>query len=211
MPTSAIATSKPTSSTSAKPSTNPNNASHDSPNLGIDPSLLLDDYAYERVAYHVAQIGRRYRLSEDKQDDLRQDFYTAICSAARRYDPTKASRRTFTSRVIELTAVFRRRCIRNERRSAARSPLLLSDLQREHRFPELRGPRSCEPTALDLVHDLRIGLARLTHRQHQTAEALKNQTPAEIAAERGRHPSTVYREMASMRCHLSAVGLSTRT
>lgn len=190
------------------PATSPAQPKHAT---GIDPSLLLDDYAFERVAYHVAQIGRRYRLSEDGQDDLRQDFYTAICSAARRYDPTKASRRTFTSRVIELTAVFRRRCIRNERRSAARSPLLLSELQREHRFPEPRAPRSCEPTALDLVHDLRLGLSRLTHRQHQTAEALKNQTPSEIAAERRCHPSTVYREMASMRCHLSEVGLSTRT
>lgn len=176
--------------------------------IGIDPNLLIDDYAHERVAYHVAQIGREHRLREDARDDLRQDFYAAICAASRRYDPAKASRRTFTSRVIELTAIFRRRCIRNERRSAARSPLLLSELQREHRCLDLRAPRICEPSAHDLVLDLRVGLSRLTHRQHQTAAALKNQTPSEIAAERRCHASTVYREMASMRCQLTELRLA---
>ena len=178
---------------------------------GIDPALLLDGYAYGRVAYHVALIGRRFRLSDDRQEDLRQDFYAAICAAAPRYDPAKASPRTYAARVIAREALFRRRCIRNERRSAARSPLLLSDLQRENRFPEPRAPRSCEPTARDLVHDLRVGLSRLTHRQHQTAEALKNQTPAEIAAGRRCHPSTVYREMGAMRRMLAEAGLSART
>lgn len=205
MPASAIASSKSAAKTKL------NDANKDSKQLGIAPSLLLDEYAEARIAFHVAQIARRYRLSEDQQNDLRQDLYAAVCAAAPRYDPAQASRRTYTARVITREALFRCRCIRNQRRSSARSPLFLSDLQREHRFPELRAPRSTEPTSRDLVHDLGIGLSQLTHRQHQTAEALKNQSASEIAAERRCHPSTVYRELAAMRCHLSVVGLSMQT
>lgn len=186
-----------------------NSAKSDTANPSpTDPSQLIDAYAHERVDYHVGQIGRSYRLTEDERDDLRQDFFEAICTAARRYDSDRSSPQTFVCRVIERAAAYFKRRIRNERRCAARSPILLSQLQRENRGFAPLAPRACEPSAHDLVLDLRQGFAKLSRRQQQTAEAMKNQTVVEIAAERRAHRSTVYRDLGSMRATLSELGLN---
>jgi DNA-directed RNA polymerase specialized sigma24 family protein len=175
------------------------------------PHNLIDAYAYERVDYHVAQTARTYGLKRHDQDDLRQDLLTAICAAAARYDPRKAKPRTFVCGVIELEVANFKRSIRNKRRCPARAPMVLSQLQRDGRAFAPRAPRWCEPSAQDLVLDLRQRLSGLNRRQQQLAEALKNQTKQEIAAERGVHRATIYRDIAAMRDVLSTFNLSPTT
>lgn len=194
--------------TNQVPTAPPPDSIHAEPRRGIDPSNLIDDYAHERVAFHVGRIGRQFRMSEHRRNDLRQDFYLALTKAARRYDPMRASIRTFASRVIELTAAFCRRCIRNERRCPCRSAVAFSQLPRRLRDFAPSAPRACEPSSRDIVVDTEHSLAQLTHRQRTTAEALKTLTAAEIAQARRRHPSTVYREIASLRLALADCGLA---
>lgn len=171
-------------------------------------SSLINTYALDRIDYHVKRLGRGLHLSEHQREDLRQDLTLDLCKAARRYDPSKSSPRTFVSRVLTWAALHRARCIRNERQCAARSPIHLSQLQRENRGFAPLAPRTSEPSAHDLVLDLRQGFARLSRRQQQTAEALKNQSVAEIAAQHRAHRSTVYRDLGSMRATLSELGLN---
>ena len=173
----------------------------------ISPATLIDDYAMERVEYHVARLGKLLCLAEDRRDDLRQDLFVALCTAARRFDPAKSAARTFVSRVVSLAAAHHARCIRNERRNGARSPIRLSELQRDGRAFAPVGPRWCEPAALDLVIDLGDALSGLTREQQQLAAALKTISPREIAEERGVHRSTVYREIAVLRASLAERGL----
>jgi hypothetical protein len=168
---------------------------------------IIDDYAMARVDYQVARLGRLLHLSHHRKEELRQDLLLELCQAAQRFDPATSSTQTFVSRVVSLAAAFHARTIRNERGSSARSPIRLSELQRDGRCFSPAAPRWCEPSAHDLVLDLRHGIAAMSRRHQQLAEALKTQTAAEVAAERRVHRSTVYREIASMRAALSGVGL----
>lgn len=179
-------------------------------NTPIDPSEFVDEYAIGRVDYQVARLGRLLHLSHHRQEDLRQDLFVELCEAAPRFDPRKSSQRTFVSRVVAQSAAHHARCIRNERKCRARSPLLLSQLQREGNGFAPRAPRWCEPSAHDLALDLPRGIAAMTRDRQQLAESLKTQTPVEVAAERGVHRSTVYRDIASIRGTLSEFGLDPR-
>jgi len=177
------------------------------PTIGIDPAVLIDEFVDERVTFTVGTIGEAYRLSHHDREDLSQNLYTALSKAAPRYDPAKAQQHTFACRVILRAAAHEARTIRNARRNRARSPLLLSDLQRNGRCIQIRAPRWSEPSARDLAIDLRSGLSRLSRRQQFLAEALKTLRVSEIAAEKGQHRSTVHRDLAEMRRTLSASGL----
>jgi len=176
----------------------------------FDPNSLIDDYATNRIDYQVWRIGQALRLSHHRREDLRQDLFTDLCEAARRYDPTKSSPRTFVSRVVAQSAAHHGRCIRNERKYRARSPILLSQLQRDCNGFAPRAPRWCEPSAHDLTLDLPRGIAAMSRSHQQLAESLKTQSPADIAAERDVHRSTVYRDIASIRGTLSEFGLDPR-
>jgi len=176
--------------------------------FGIEPNTIIDEYAIARVNYQVARLGRTLRLTHHHKEDLRQGFFLELCEAAHRYDPSKSSRRTFVSRVLSRAASHQARSIRNKRRNGARSPILLSQLQREDHCFDPPAPRSCEPSALDLALDLNLGLSVMSRRQQQLAESLKNKTVAEIARERGQHRCTVHRDVAAIRRKLAALGLA---
>lgn len=169
---------------------------------------LTDEYTTDRVDYHVTRLGRALNLSHDGREDLRQDLFVSLCVAARRYDPKRSSPRTFVSRVLSFAAAHKVRCIRNERRSCARSPILLSELQRNGRSFSPLAHHRYEQRSHDLVLDLRTGFSQLDREQQILAEALKKQRPAEIADETGVHRSTVYRNIAAIRDSFDAIGLS---
>lgn len=168
---------------------------------------IIDDYAIERVDYQVARLGRILRLSHHRKEDLRQDLLLELCQAARRFNPATSKARTFVSRVVSSAAAYHARCIRNERRNGARTPILLSQLQRDGRRFSPVAPRSCEPAAHDLTLDLDHAFAAMDRGHQELAESLKTQTVAEIAAERGVHRSTVYRDLGTMRAALSELDL----
>ena len=172
------------------------------------PTDLIDDYAIERVAYHTARVGRRLHLTPDRRDDLQQDLFVSLCEAAKRYDPSKSAPRTFVSRVLCLAAAHHARRIRNERRSPARSPIRLSELQRNGHDFATPAPRWSEPSAHDLSMDLSRGIASLNERQQDLAKSMSSHTVAQIAAERHVHRSTVYREVAAVRTALTEYGLA---
>jgi len=177
------------------------------PHAGVDAQALIDDYAVERVEYHVGCITRSYRLNHHDREDLRQNFFVQLCEAARRFDPEKSSRRTFVSRVLSRAAAHHARCIRNERRSSARSPIRLSELQHSGGSFSPTAPRWCSPTAVDLAIDLGRGIAAMSRRHQQVSESLKTQTAAEVAVDRRAHRSTIYRDIAAICETLAEFGL----
>lgn len=174
------------------------------------PIEIIDGYATERIDYQVHRVGRALNLSIHEREDLRQTLFLDLCKAVKRYDPTRSRPHTFVSRVVVLAAKHRERCIRKARNCPARSPLLLSRLQREGNSFAPSAPRWCEPSAHDLALDLPRGIAAMTRARQQLAESLKTQTAVEVAAERGVHRSTVYRDIASIRGTLSEFGLDPR-
>lgn len=177
-------------------------------NATICPSDLIDDYIFDRVDFRVAEVAEAYGLQPHDQDDLRQRLLLAICAAAHRYDPSKAKPRTFVRGVLNLEVANYKRSVAIERRSTVRSPIMLSELQRNGRSFSPLAHHRYEQRSHDLVLDLRAGFSRLDREQQILAEALKKQRPAEIADESGVHRSTVYRNIAAIRDSFDAIGLS---
>jgi RNA polymerase sigma factor (sigma-70 family) len=160
----------------------------------------IDDYAMERVSFHAAQLAASLNLGEHDEEDLRQNFLAELCSAERRFNPNLASKRTFVCRVLSKASAYFARTARSRRRGPGRPIASLSAINVERSARALAGPRADEPAVrVDLAMDIADALERLDDRRRRLVHELRTRTPREIAAERGVHPSTVYRELAAVR------------
>lgn len=160
----------------------------------------IDDYAMERVSFHARRLAASLNLGEHDEEDLRQDFIAELCSAERRFDPSLASKRTFVCRVLSKASAYFARTARSRRRGPGRPIPSLSAIKAERAAGALAAPRADEPSVrVDLAMDVANASARLDDRGRRLVHELTTRTPREIAAERGVHPSTVYREIAAVR------------
>jgi DNA-directed RNA polymerase specialized sigma24 family protein len=160
----------------------------------------IDDYAMERVSFHAARLAASLNLGEHDEEDLRQDFIAELCSAQRRFNPNLASKRTFVCRVLSKASAYFARTARSKRRRPGRPIASLSAIKAERSAGALAGTRVDEPAVrVDLATDIAGASDRLDDRGRRLVHELSTRTPREIAAERGVHPSTVYRELAAVR------------
>lgn len=167
----------------------------------------IDAYALERVEYQVTRLSRELRLCEADEDDVRQDLLLDLWTAAERFNPAIASKRTFVCRVLVRAAARVRRDLRSKRSAAAPERLALSQIQRHGRDRAVGIVRRDFTRDVDLTIDVGAGVASLDRDRRILVERLKSQTPAEIAAEAGCHRSTTYRHVEALRTELS--GLAT--
>lgn len=165
----------------------------------------IDHYALERVEYQVARLSRELRLCEADEDDVRQDLLLDLWTAAERFKPTIASKRTFVCRVLVRAAARVRRDLRSKRSAAAPERLALSQIKRHGRDRAVGIVGRDFTRDIDLAMDVAVGVAPLGRDQRLLVERLKSQTPAEIAADAGCHRSTVYRHIDSLRVELAGL------
>ncbi len=168
---------------------------------------FIDSYAIERVEFQVSRLSRELRLCEADKDDVRQDILLDLWTAAHRFDPGIASKRTFVCRVLVRAAARVRRDLRSKRSAAAPERLALSQIKRHGRDRAVGIVRRDFTRDLGLAMDVAASVASLGRDQRLLVERLKSQTPAEIAADTGCHRSTVYRHVEALRTELS--GLAT--
>lgn len=189
------------SATAAEASTHPTSpSSTQTPNPD-----WLDDHARERVEYQVVRLCQQLRLCEADADDVRQDLLVDLWKAASRFDPSRACKRTFVSRVLDRAAARVRRDLRSKRRAASPERLALSQIKRHGRDRAVGIVGRDFTRDLDLAMDVEEGVARLDRDKRLLVERLKSQTPAEIAAGAGCHRSTVYRHIESLRIELAGL------
>ncbi|MGD9692362.1 MAG: sigma factor [Phycisphaerales bacterium] len=167
----------------------------------------IDAYALDRVDFQVTRLSRELRLCAADEDDVRQDLILDLWTAAHRFDPGIASKRTFVCRVLVRAAARVRRDLRSKRSAAVPERLALSQIRRHGRDRAVGIVRRAFTRDLDLAMDVGAGIAPLGRDQRLLVERLKSQTPAEIAADTGCHRSTVYRHVEALRTELS--GLAT--
>jgi len=53
---------------------------------------FLDDSVMRRIDYRVARLGRKYCLSVEDRQDIRQEFCLAMFRAGEKYDPERCPR-----------------------------------------------------------------------------------------------------------------------
>lgn len=180
-------------------STNSNSTDRSVPSTPAD-TPWIDDYAMQRVSFHTRRLASSLNLCEHDEEELRQDFIVELCKAEHRFDPNLASKRTFICRVLSKASAYFARSARSKRSGSGRPIVSLSMIQAEQATDAFAAHRSDEPSVrVDLAMDIADASSRLDERGRRLVAELHTQNPREIAAERGVHPSTVYRHLAAVR------------
>jgi len=165
----------------------------------------IDSYTLERVDFQVSRLSRELHLCDADEDDVRQDLLLDLWTAAERFNPAIASKRTFVCRVLVRAAARVRRDLRSKRSAAAPERLALSQIKRHGRDRAVGIVNRDFTRDLDLAMDVGAGVAPLDRDQRLLVERLKSLTPAEVAADTGCHRSTVYRHIDSLRIELAGL------
>jgi RNA polymerase sigma factor (sigma-70 family) len=181
------------------------------------------DYAYieSRIQYWANQLGRSFRLDEEDYMDIAQKLSIALLVKLPMYDPSRASRKTFISRIIENHAST----LAKARVAAKRDPHRVKcslDASNDPHDPESETRREllnadnyrggvCVCVSGEADRDLAYSLAKVLGQMpeplQQVCEKLyEGFTPTEIAKDLDVHRSTVYERMEKIRRRLQDSG-----
>jgi len=170
---------------------------------------LIDDYALERIDYRVRRLTNQFGLSEDEQEDCRQDMVVELLSAFDRFDPGKAKRETYINRVLDkfVKHAVRTRCTHRNR--ACDSPICLDDVAPGFQ-PVINDPGAGEldeQGRRELRLDMAAVIARMPKRLQRVCRLLMEYTPTEAAEELDISRTSIYRNIAEIHQHLTIAGL----
>lgn len=160
------------------------------------PPPWLDDFAQKRLDYHAQRLARKYHLSKDDEQDIRQELFLRVLRKQWDYDPKRSRPRTFTSNAFTWAAKWIERdlCLdrkRAKRLWAARRILI-------QRASWRRG--ECPPPGTSMeVAELLKAIDRLPDDQRELAMCLAIGTPTQAARTLGVDRSTVYRRRDQLR------------
>lgn len=172
-------------------------------------STVIDAYALARIDYRVQKMARRFKLPQDQQEDLRQDMAVELLTAFQRFNPDKASRKTFVNRVLDkfVKYTMRNRSIR--RRRACDSPIHFDDI-----FPGFEPVSNDAATGVvdeqvrrELRIDMDAAIARMPKRLRRVCSLLKEFDATEVAEQLGIRRQSVYRIMDEIREYLNRAGV----
>ena len=170
---------------------------------------LIDRYVLDRIEFRVRRLTIQFDLSEDDQDDYRQDMVVELLSAFDRFDPGKSKRETFVNRVLDkfVKYAIRTRC--THQRRACDSPLGLDDvcLGFQPVVNEARAGELDEQDRRQLRLDMAPAINGMPERLQRVCRLLMEFSPAEAAERLGICRQSIYRNIAEIRRHLAAAGL----
>ena len=175
----------------------------------LPPEQLIDQYALERIDFRVRRLASQFDLSQDEQEDYRQDMVVELLSAFGRFDPGKAKRETFVNRVLDKFVKYATRVRCTHIRRACDSPLGLDDvcLGFQPVVNETRAGELDEQGQRELRLDMAAAIARMPERLQRVCHLLMELDPADAAEELGICRQSIYRNIGEIRQYLAAAGL----
>ncbi len=176
------------------------------------PSLpvghLVDDYAMKRIGYRAERLGKRFFLTPEDKEDLKQEFIVELLKAEPRFDPERNRRTTFISGVLDLhyKRVVRQRTRRA--RLATFCPLNQGETTPDGAF-RTEDPHGTEDLRrTDLRMDVKAVMASLPVRARQVCQLLMTHSAAETARKMGLSRPTIMRETRAIRPYFEKAGLA---
>jgi len=181
-----------------------------SPTSTLAVSEFLNDVTERRIRFRVTRLGRKFALSREDREDLRQDFRTAIISAMRRYDPAKCPLERFVKMVLNRRYKYhvRQECQLSHHRGRTPNAMSLEELSPEVKclIPDPRLEAALNNVAIR--HDLEHAFRGMTDIERGVCALLMSgHTQSEAAKILGVVPSSVTRAMERIRKHLAEAGL----
>ncbi|MCB9850829.1 MAG: sigma-70 family RNA polymerase sigma factor [Phycisphaerales bacterium] len=167
----------------------------------------ITQYDLDRIDYRVGCLVRRFALTADDADDLRQSMALEVCKALRRFDPSRSARNTYVNRTLDRHYRHVARQLRSRRSHAPWCPSSLStkrDLPDAHRYSG--NGQTDDIELIDLQRDVAVIVASLPPRLRRIASALMSMKPRDAATHLGLHASTVYRAIHQLHDHFTQAG-----
>jgi RNA polymerase sigma-70 factor (ECF subfamily) len=183
----------------------------------------LDEYSVRLIRRKAQQLVGRAGFVEADRHDLEQEFAVDLLRRMPRFDPNRAKRETFISRILEhrvatlvesqKAGVRDYRCNAGSLDEAAQgdggdasdSPPVLDDP--EYRRETAAASRRSEDLRALRV-DLHRALANLPVELRSLCARLGNSTVSEVAREQGVSRSSVYEAIGRIRARLERAGLA---
>ncbi len=181
-----------------------------------------EDYIEKVIGYWTARLIGNWRLTDGEREDLMQDFRTDLIGRLPAFDSTKASRRTFISRIVEhrFNSIIAERTagvrdVRNEAGSLDRpvdrnqpeGRTRVDCLSNDTYHLRVSGRISTDVDTSDLRIDLETILAHLPPSERIVWGRLyEGESVSEIARELGLHRSTLYERIKVIRQRLQRAG-----
>ena len=169
------------------------------------------------------QLSMRRGFSESDADDIEQALLLDLLKRLPRFDPTRASLRTFVTRLVDhcvatLIEAREAACRDWRRRRETLHDVIRDPTGEQHPRWTVLGEEDCRNRILaqerdgSAVQELRLDLdaavEALPQRLRDMAEQLKADSPTGVARESGVHRSTVYDARRRIRAHLVASGIA---
>ena len=170
---------------------------------------FLDDSVMRRIDYRIARLGRKYCLSVEDRQDIRQEFCLAMFRAGEKYDPERCPPERFVRMVLNRNYKhFVRKLARaDENRARSVDTMYFDDVEPdlEYYIPEPKGEDDLR--LVDLREDVRTVMESLPEKLRDICLELMSDSPFEVARRRGIHHSAIYRAIVKLREHFARAGI----
>ena len=169
-----------------------------------DTSYLIDDYVLKRIDFRARQLAIKFRLPDDRRDDLAQEMVVELLKAADRFDPDEsATWHTYACRVLDLAVKKLAQAECRMRQREAGRPIRLSD-SGEGAPSAINNPAhegEDDLIQLELRMDTEVVLERMPTRLQKVCRLLMRLSPTEAAEAMGIHRNSIYRLIAQARSY----------
>ena len=191
--------------------------------MGAKTRPNLSEYTSKFIRHKANQLVGHYGISRSGREDIEQDLIVHLLQRMDRYDPKRASERTFASRVVnhKIVSIIRHR--RAAQRDNYRVACSIDEpTVDEHGLPTDQGQTLASDTdrrllrqtaggaadTMDLSIDLRRVLDGLEPDLCRLCERLICESIAEIARTLGVSRDAIYRRIDEVRQHFTDAGLN---
>lgn len=165
---------------------------------------ILDRYAMKRIEFRARRLAIRFNLDDDQREDLAQDMVVELLAAFPRFDETKASRKTFVNRVLDLFSKHTIRTRMNQMKRDFESTVCLHELD-ESAHPACDGSQGSK---LDMKLDIEDIFAQMPGTLQRICILLKSFSVTEVAKILNIHRVTLYRRVLQIRAIFEKAGYS---
>jgi len=170
---------------------------------------FLNDSVMRRINYRVARLGRKYCLSTEDRQDIRQEFCLAMFRAGERYDPERCPPERFVRMVLNrhYKHFVRKLARADDNRARSVETLHFDDVEPDLEYHILDPKGEDDLRRVDLREDVRIVMNSLPEDLRSICLQLMSHSPFEVARRRGVHHSAIYRAIAKIQKHFADAGI----
>jgi len=170
----------------------------------VDGKLLM-----RRIHYRVARLGRKYCLSTEDRQDLRQEFCLTMFRAGERYKPERCTPERYVRMVLNRCYKHwvRKLARANENRARSVDAVHFDDVEPDLEYCILDPRGENDHRRVDVREDVQTVLADLPEHLRSICLDLMSDSPFRVAKRRGVHHSAIYRAIKKIREHFAHAGI----